>query len=306
LIGPDVFAVVGVPNMSKLALGTVQFGLAYGVANRAGQVSREEAGQILQLARSAGIDTLDTAIAYGKSEQVLGEQGIDGFKIVTKLPGVPDGIAHLEDWVEDQVVASQRRLGMSSIYALLLHRSEDLLGANGSRLTRALEQLKLRGYAKKIGVSIYDPSELDSVTQVMSLDLVQAPLNLLDRRLEVSGWLRRLDDQGVEIHTRSAFLQGLLLMPCSEIPQKFERWSFLWDTWHSTLADLNTTATAACLSYPLSLPEVDRVVVGVDNMRQLNQIIQASLEGTQEIYQAFTSLRCDDLRLINPSNWSKL
>lgn len=292
--------------MNKLALGTVQFGLAYGVANKVGQVNREEVKQILQLARSAGIDTLDTAIAYGQSEQVLGELGVSEFKVVTKLPGVPEGRLNLEDWVEDQLFASRRRLGLSSIYAVLLHRSEDLLGADGSRLTKALEHLKFRGVVEKIGVSIYDPNELASVTQVMAIDLVQAPLNLVDRRLEVSGWLRRLHDQGVEVHTRSAFLQGLLLMPRSEIPDKFERWSSLWDTWHSTLSDLKTTATAACLSYPLSLPEVDRVVVGVDNIRQLQEIIQASSQETKGIHQTFEDLRCDDPRLTNPSNWNTL
>lgn len=289
----------------KLALGTVQFGLAYGVANKVGQVNREEVRQILQLAKSSGLDILDTAIAYGQSEQVLGELGISEFKVVTKLPEIPEGISNLEDWVEEQLFASRRRLGLSSVYAVLLHRSQDLLGANGSRLTKALEHLKFRGVVEKIGVSIYDPNELASVTQVMTIDLVQAPLNLLDRRLEVSGWLRRLRDQGVEVHTRSTFLQGLLLMPRSEIPDKFERWSSLWDNWHRTLSDLKITATVACLSYPLSLPEVDRVVVGVDNLEQLQQIIQISLEDINKIDQAFTSLKSDDQRLINPTYWNK-
>ncbi len=288
----------------KLALGTVQFGLAYGVANKVGQVNREEVKQILQLARSAGIDTLDTAIAYGQSEQVLGELGVSEFKVVTKLPGIPEGISNLEDWVEDQLFASRRRLGLSSVHAVLLHRSEDLLGADGSRLAQALNQLKLRGCVEKVGVSIYDPIELDLVTQVMAIDLVQAPLNLLDRRLEMSGWLRRLHDQGVEVHTRSAFLQGLLLLPRSQIPAQFDRWSSLWDTWHSTLSDLNTTATAVCLSYPLSLPEVDRVVVGVDTVGHLQELVDSSLAPFPNHDWAFLSVLDEDL--INPVRWKHL
>jgi aryl-alcohol dehydrogenase-like predicted oxidoreductase len=290
--------------VSKLALGTVQFGLAYGVANKVGQVSREEVNQILQLASSVGIDTLDTAIAYGQSEQVLGELGVSGFKVVTKLPGVPAGALNLEDWVEDQLFASRQRMGLSSIYAVLLHRSEDLLGENGSRLAEALEHLKCRGVVEKIGVSIYDPRELDLANRVMTIDLVQAPLNLLDRRLEISGWLRRLHDQGVEVHTRSTFLQGLLLLPRSEIPDQFERWSSLWDTWHSTLSDLNTTATAVCLSYPLSLPEVDRVVVGVDTVGHLQELIDSSLANLPKQDWAFLSVLDEDL--INPVRWKHL
>lgn len=290
--------------MTKLALGTAQFGFAYGIANKVGKVKEKEVREILRLAYSVGIDTLDTAIAYGQSEQVLGELGVSEFKVVTKLPGIPENILNLEDWVDDQLFASQQRMGLNSIYAVLLHRSEDLLGANGSRLAQTLEHLKLRGSVEKVGVSIYDPSELDLATQVMAMDLVQAPLNLLDRRLEISGWLKRLHDQGVEVHTRSTFLQGLLLLSRSEIPDKFERWSSLWDTWHSTLSDLNTTATAVCLSYPLSLPEVDRVVVGVDTAGHLQELIDSSLEKPPK--HDWTFLSVFDKDLINPARWSHL
>lgn len=289
--------------MSKLALGTVQFGLAYGVANKVGQVSKEEASQILRMARESGIDTLDTAIAYGQSERVLGELGVDNFKIVTKLPSLPNDLSSVESWIDNQIEGSLNRLHIKKVYGLLLHCSENLLDANGARVARSMKQLKSRGIVHKIGVSIYDPYELDLVSEVMEIDLIQAPLNLVDRRLKNSGWLKRLHDKGIEVHTRSTFLQGLLLMPRSEIPQKFEYWSTIWDEWHSTLAELQITAVSACLSYPLSIPEVDRVVIGVDSLHQLQQIAQSSVQETQV---SCLNIQCDDQRLINPSNWNTL
>ena len=141
--------------MNRLALGTVQFGLPYGIANQAGQVSRTEANAMLQLALANGIDTLDTAIAYGDSETCLGEVGSQGFRVVTKLPALPDNCADIGDWVQQQVNASLSRLGVVEVYGLLLHRSEQLLGSNGVELYQALQALKDNGQVQKVGVSIY-------------------------------------------------------------------------------------------------------------------------------------------------------
>ena len=170
----------------KLALGTVQFGLAYGVANQYGQVSSKEVNQILKLANEMGVDTLDTAIGYGESEKVLGELGVDDFKLVTKLPILPDEVSDVDGWIESQMADSLARLGVQMVYGVLLHRSEDLLGDKGKHVIRSLERLKSNGIAKKIGISIYDPSELEHVLQAVNIDIVQAPLNLVDRRLETS------------------------------------------------------------------------------------------------------------------------
>ena len=290
--------------MNKLALGTVQFGLPYGIANQSGQVSREEATQILSLARGSGIDTLDTAIAYGDSEACLGEVGNNGFKVVTKLPDMPDGVADIGVWVDQQIHDSFRRLKVDSVYGLLLHRSPQLLGVRGRPMVQALERLKAEGVVRKIGVSIYNPQELDAVTHACAIDLVQAPLNLIDRRLLTSGWLRRLHDQGVEIHARSAFLQGLLLLPRAAIPAKFERWAHIWDAWHESLTRYNLTATAACLQFPMSLPEVDRVVVGVDSAAQLRELI--AITQSPVALQDWTAMVCEDENLINPAQWNTL
>lgn len=289
--------------MSRLALGTVQFGLQYGVANQLGQVSLLEAKSMLQLASENGISTLDTAIAYGESEQRLGEVGVETFKVVTKLPAIPAKCLDVAEWVRQQVEGSLCRLRMSNVYGLLLHHSRDLLGLNSQELYKALYLLKERGLVEKIGVSIYSPEELELLTTVFRFDLVQAPFSQIDKRLLSSGWLQKLKDSGVEIHTRSAFLQGLLLMNRTDIPKKFLPWSDLLNRWHSWLDDNNVSALQASLAFPLSFPEIDRVVVGADSRTHLLEIVNAS---KNELITQLPNLACLDENLINPANWPQL
>lgn len=287
----------------RLALGTVQFGLPYGIANQDGQVTRPVAKAMLQLAAANGIDTLDTAIAYGESETCLGEVGTQGFKLVTKLSAVPDGCADVNGWVKEQIAASLSRLGVNAVYGLLLHRPQQLLESGGKAIYQVLQELKKTGQVQKVGASIYAPSVLEALIPRYRLDLVQAPFNLVDRRLHTSGWLQRLKDDGVEIHTRSAFLQGLLLMPQSTIPVKFAAWADLWSKWHDWLAHHTASAVQACLAFPLSFPEIDRVVVGADNVSQLEKIISAA---TGNAPVDLPDLHCDAEDLINPARWPQL
>lgn len=289
--------------MNRLALGTAQFGLPYGIANQGGQVTRPVAKAMLRKAADNGIDTLDTAIAYGESETCLGEVGTKGFKLVTKLPAIPDGCTDVSSWVREQVAASLLRLGTNAVYGLLLHRPQQLLEADGVALYQALQALKKTGQVQKIGISIYAPTELDALIPRFRFDLVQAPFNLVDRRLYTSGWLQRLKEEGVEVHTRSAFLQGLLLMPQSSIPAKFAPWSDIWSKWHDWLAQRAVTAVQACLAFPLSFPEIERVVVGADSENHLAQIIGAA---DSMVPVDLPDLHCDAENLINPARWSSL
>lgn len=289
--------------MRRLALGTVQFGLDYGIANSHGQVPVSLIHDMLDVASHAGIDTLDTAIAYGESELCLGQAGVDNFRVVTKLPAAPADCADVGAWVREQLAGSLNRLNVQRVYGLLLHRPDQLLEVFGERLYAALNELKHEGTVEKIGISIYSPDELPRLLQDYQVDIVQAPFNIIDRRLHTSGWLSRLHGAGVEIHARSCFLQGLLLMPVSAVPEKFSRWSDLLTRWYRWLNEQDVSALEACLSFSLSHREIDRVVVGADNMAQLMEIVKIA---NRPWCPVFPELSSEDEELINPAKWTNL
>lgn len=289
----------------KLALGGAQFGLAYGVANTSGQVALPEASRILQMAYKQGVRVIDTAIAYGESEKALGQVGVAGWNVISKLPEMPVdllGVEAIGEWVEQQVNGSLQRLKVDSLYGLLLHRPQQLLTEGGQHLYRALKLMKQKGLVSKIGVSIYQPDELQPLFCNMSFDLVQAPLNVLDQRMVLSGWADRLYGLGVELHVRSAFLQGLLLMSDEQRPQKFGPWDAVWTTWRSWLNTNRLTPLEACLRYVYQFPAVTQVVMGVDRASQLEAILQVP----EAHLPSLPSWGSFDDRLLNPARWGTL
>lgn len=276
--------------------------MRYGIANRSGQVAQEEAAAVLALARRAGIHTLDTAIAYRDSETRLGAAGVVGWKVVTKLPPIPEECPDVAAWVDGMVAGSLRRLGVATLYGLLLHRSQDLTGPAGETLYAQMSALKAAGSVQKIGVSIYDPQEIESLSGRFAIDLVQTPFSVFDRRIQRSGWLARLRRTGTEVHARSVFLQGLLLMAASDRAARFAPWQHLWATWDEWLAAQKLTPLQACLAFALAQQDIDGVVVGVDSSRQLRELL--AVDTATSSMTPPDALVCDDPDLINPSRWS--
>lgn len=248
----------------------------------------------------AGVNTLDTAIGYGESEQRLGEIGVAGWRVVTKLPPVPETCTDVSEWVDRSVTASMARLGVSSLEGLLLHRPQQLLEPHGNALYAALLALKKRGMVDKIGVSVYGMEELDALCPRFEFGLVQAPMNVVDRRLASSGWLATLRAAGTEVHVRSVFLQGLLLMAPENRPRAFAQWNILWSRWDRWLDERQLTPLAACLGFVLSHAAVDRVIVGADTIAQIREILAHS---DTDIGDFPENLISQDLDLIIPTRW---
>ena len=288
--------------MSKIALGTAQFGLPYGISNVNGQVERAEINQIFKQARTAGITMLDTAIAYGNSEENIGATDSEGFEVVTKLPPLTGAETSVSQWVRSQIENSLIKLKCSSVYGLLLHNPADLLGVYGDELYASLALLKEEGLVEKIGISIYTPTELDSLIPTYMPDIVQAPLNVFDRLLETSGWLSRLSKMNVEVHVRSVFLQGLLIQKPNERPANFEKWNQEFVNFDSWIESRHVSPLTACLGHVLSYPEISKVLVGVTSSNELAEIIAAT---TGESQRGPDNLRSSDLELIQPINWNK-
>ena len=287
----------------RIELGTVQFGIPYGIANSRGQVKKIEAKNILDYAKNFGIDTIDTAIAYGTSEQCLGEIGLDGYQVITKLPEIPADYGNLKKWVQNHIEKSLKNLGVEVLSGLLLHRPSQLLDKDKKDLWPLLLELKTEGYVKKIGYSIYTPDELGELWHSFKPDLIQAPYSIFDRRLEKSGWLERIYNENVEIHVRSIFLQGLLLINKNNRPKKFNKWRALWGQWDDWLEENKVTAVQAAVSFALSDNRITKVIVGVDCLDQLKEIITAANRNINRFPQ---DLNVSDMTLLNPSEWATL
>ena len=285
----------------KLALGTAQFGFPYGIANPQPQISYAESMAIINFAYNQGVSMLDTAIAYGDSESRLGNIGVQAWKVVSKLPAVPEG-QNTMNWIYSTVKGSLDRLKLKSLYGLLLHQPSQLLDRNGKDIYKALQRLKSEGLVQKIGVSIYQPSELEEVFSVGEVDLVQSPLNVFDRRLISSGWLDKLTERGVEVHARSVFLQGLLLMPSDQRPKSFNRWSGDWESYQRWIAETGLSQLEACLGYVLGLSQVNQVVVGVNGLNHISEILKIKI-GTAESFPP--NFDIEDEELLNPLCWLK-
>lgn len=286
---------------SRLAIGTVQFGLPYGVANQDGQVSQEEAQKILRRARPSGINTLDTATGYGTSEQVLGAIGVEAWSVITKIPPVPEDCGDVVSWMRAVAMESQQKLGLSKLRGLLLHRPLDLLRPDGETIYQTLTSFKEEGLVEKIGFSVYSPRDLDALWDAFPPDLVQVPFNVFDRRMQTSGWLQKMHQAGTEIHARSVFLQGLLLMNSKARPEKFSRWDDLWQKWQSWLEQQGLSPVQGALAFVRFRPEIDRIVVGIDSSLQLNEILAAA---QTPIRIAPDTLACEDEALVDPSQWN--
>jgi len=284
----------------QLCLGTAQFGLPYGITNDSGQVPESEVRSILSLAAQAGIQLLDTAQGYGSSEAVLGRcwPFAAPRRLISKLSAQNE----FNTW-ELSFQASLRRLAASSLDAFLLHRSADLTGSNGDLLLTWMESLRSRGLVKRIGVSIYDASELDALP-LDRLQLVQLPLSIYDQRLLMDGTVRHLHKAGVAVHARSIFLQGLLL-------QAPERWpSFLSTPFQdhhrrltSFLAESNMSLLQAALNFARTCEDIEAALVGVLSLKEMNQVLQSWQQPHSLEFRSLTAWAWENLADIDPRSW---
>ncbi len=287
----------------KLVIGSAQFGLNYGISG-GNQVSKDEVARILNHSLKNNINYIDTAINYGDCHKVLGDINIEKFQIITKLPIVPlDSSDVTEKFIISAIQNSLNELKVNNIHGVLLHNPLQLLTKGGENILNTLNKLKTRGIIEKIGISIYETSELDSLIPKFEIDIVQSPFNILDQRLINSGWMNKLSDLGVEIHIRSIFLQGLLLM--KDKPSKFNKWNDVWESWNEFVINNKTSPMEACLSYVNSFSQVNKIIIGIDSFKQFQEILNVNLNLNFNFNNFKLKIHHEDL-LLNPSKWNQL
>jgi len=272
----------------KLGLGTVQFGLKYGISNTSGKTSANDVQKIIALARNYQVDTLDSASAYGNAEEVLGKSNLDGFKVVSKF--LPDSLGLS---IKEQLSSSLRNLGTKTLYGYLAHRPMDLL--DHPEQWEELQALKAEGKVDKIGFSLYEPKEIEKLLKKgFTPDLIQVPYNYFDRRFESA--ILNLKKTGCEIHTRSAFMQGLFFMNPDDLQDHF-------NIIKPQLIKLqkNKPLNGAILKFVLEKPFIDKVIIGVENEEQLKLNIQ-NIENAPSLPE-FEEILPDNILI--PSEWPK-
>ena len=276
--------------MGKLILGTVQFGLQYGV-NSAGRPSREDVKGILNKAAKGGITTLDTSSAYGNSEEILGEciTPEEHFKTVSKYPKGTTPV-----W--EMFNSSLRRLKFNKLYGYLLHHFE--VYKNNPKIWDEFVALKETGKVQKIGFSLYTPEELQFILDNKSpFDLIQVPFNIFDKKF--LPLIKEVHEKGVEIHVRSTFLQGLFFKDRDALPEKLKplkKYLLQLDEF-SKRSGLSISEIA--LNYNLQNPYIDGVLIGVDNVEQLKTNLASVKDTPVDI-----EIEVKEQELLNPVNWN--
>jgi hypothetical protein len=286
-------------QISKLAIGTAQFGLNYGI-NKAAPVNLKEIRRILNFAKKNKINTLDTAYVYKNAETKLGIIGVNDWNIISKIPPMPKTIVDEKKWIYSKFLTSLKNLRVSNINTVLIHDSNTILNRiNGDRIYKTLDELKKNKLVKNIGCSIYSPSELNKLIKRYNFDVVQAPFNIFDRRILTSGLSKIIERKKIKLHLRSIFLQGLLLVEQNNLNKKFSKYKKKLSIFHKWAKENKITYLRACISM-VSQIKFQKLIVGVFNHLQLEDIVYSCSQSTKSVPDFY--IKSDD-SLINPSRW---
>lgn len=289
----------------KYVLGTAQFGLDYGISNNEGKISSSVIQEILEGAIEYGVDYLDTANVYGDAEKRIGEffELTKQFKLITKTAHTKINSNFKENisLINDELENSLSKMKRDSVDVLLVHNAKEILSIDGSEIFQSLIGIKKSGLAKKIGVSVYNLEELRQVNAKYSVDVIQFPLNVFNQSFCESGILSELNIQGIELHARSVFLQGILLMDTSNLDNYFDSIKNIHSSYQEVLFQKKLSLVQGALNYVKQVNELDAVIFGVQNSKQLIEIIDALESKLTDInYKNFI---INDESITNPSMW---
>ena len=282
-------------QINKIALGTVQFGLDYGISNKNGKVKYNDVEKIINFALQKGINTLDTANGYGLSEKVLGEIGVRKFNVITKFT------AQTKDQLIDQLDSSISNLKLENIYGYLSHKPNQIF--NNLDLWDLLLKFKKTGKIKKIGFSLNNIDDFNNLNKFnIKPDIVQIPYNIFDHRF--IGDAIKLKKKGTEIHSRSTFLQGLFFMdPKNITPNLIDLKSNLIKL-HLMSKFYNISISEIALNYVCNNRYVDKVLFGVQSIENIKENIKSiSKILPLELYKEISKIKIKNKTLLNPSNW---
>lgn len=284
---------------NKIALGTAQFGLDYGINNRRGRIPKSEIFKILSKAYNSGVDTLDTASAYGKSEEAIGEfilKQKKRFKIISKLSG-----SNNKD-IREGIRTSLNKINMKMFYGYLIHHFQDY--KKTPDIWNNIKELKAEGKINKIGFSLYFPDELEYLFKKnVRIDIVQVPYSMFDRRFE--GCFKKLKEYGTEIHVRSVFLQGLVFRKPRQLDGYFSKIKGKIIKLNDLSKETGIPISAICFNFVSLNKYIDKIIVGVDHINNFIEILSLSKysDSIENLYDRLSAFRENDEKIILPFNW---
>ncbi|MBU4013872.1 MAG: aldo/keto reductase [Proteobacteria bacterium] len=291
-----------------LVLGTAQLGLPYGIANKVGQPDQAVATAIIHEAWKNGIREFDTAQGYGDSEKVLGKALAElGFskeaRIISKFDSNLDHLNASD--MSRALDESLERLGVRSLYGIMLHR-EEMLSLWNKGLAKILQAFILSGRVEKIGISVYSPDKAIQALNTEGIIMVQLPTNILDRRFENAGVFKLADEKRKTIYIRSVFLQGLILMNPEEVPDKMDFARPVLEKLESLSNDFGLSRQEMALGYIKSEIPNAHVIFGAETPAQVTWNVECWHKSYPQslnrlIKEAFKEV---NERLLNPTLWS--
>lgn len=299
--------------MADLCLGTVQFGMKYGVNNQIGrQPTWEESFEMIDFALDAGIDTIDTARAYGEAELVLGaylkeNSGRKGdVRIISKLrPNVvEEGCTDAYSVVRSELESSLDRLGIDVLEGYLLHTPDYIYRED---IVDAMARMRDEGLVRHVGVSIYGMEEGFAAIDTGVMDYVQLPYSILDQRGVKSGFISAAKKAGMHVAARSAFLQGLFMMDPDALPSHLDGAKGPLNIMREIIERHGVSMVDAILGFLNAEADIDHIVFGVEMLSQLEENLGSfkKLDVPQEcIRKLKESVSAVDQSIIFPSLWS--
>lgn len=289
---------------SKIVLGTVQFGLSYGINNQSGKPSQIEVNKVLDLAFDNNIRLLDSAEAYGNAHEVIGEYHQNStirFEIISKYHA---SRADLPSDIHQRVHSLLSTLHVDHLYGYMFHNYKDYAQLK-EELLPPMKKLKTEGKIHRIGVSLYTNQEFASVIEDDSIDMIQLPFNMLDNNTLRGELLRKAKERGKEIHTRSVFLQGLFFKKVETFSEKLNPLKKYIQTLREISIQHNTGIGEMALNYAVQQPLIDHVLIGVDNAMQLKENLSLlERRWNTATMRAIDALAVNETELLNPANWN--
>ena len=223
------------------------------------------------------------------------------FRVITKLPPIPANEVRIQEWVTKQVESAMDRLKVPVLEAVLFHVPDDLHTNRGALAYATLKKMKHDGLIRRFGVSIYNVEDIRLLTDKYEFNIVQCPLNVIDRRIINGNWMEYIEKQEIELHVRSVFLQGVLLLAYNKLPPYFlNSWDANFHDWHEFLFRENLSPVEACIRFVSQYEQIGRIIVGVESLLQLTQIYGYYQRGPIKVPELIQS---SDRGLIYPMNW---